>query len=71
MFDQVRLGYDTVNIARRWLNTEIQNEYKKFKTGSGNTFLRNEPATRFQRQPPSFVYRPDSPVTLPTLPDVD
>lgn len=71
MFDQVRLGYDTVNIARRWLNTEIQDEYKNSKPEVEMHFLRNEPATRFQRQPPSIVYRPDSPVTLPTLPDVD
>jgi hypothetical protein len=51
MFDQVRLGYDTVNIARRWLNTEIQDEYKNSKPEVEMHFLRNEPATRFQRQP--------------------
>ena len=56
MFDQVRLGYDTVNIARRWLNTEIQDEYNNSKPEVEMHFLRNEPGTRFQRQPPSFAH---------------
>ena len=52
MFDQVRLGYDTVNIARRWLNTEIQDEYKNSKPEVEIHFYGMSPRHDFNASPP-------------------
>ena len=51
MFDQVRLGYDTVNIARRWLNTEIQDEYKNSKPEVEMHFYGMSPRHDFNASP--------------------
>ena len=57
IFGHARLGYDKVDIARRWQRwqaTETQDGGHAPKPEMGITIERNELATRFQRLPRHF-----------------
>ncbi len=53
IFDQVRLGYDTVNIVRYFLTSADYTEFKMAatETESGKTIERNQLVAQFQRLP--------------------